>query len=93
MRNVGLLFAAAPVDTLCGAPCGPATFTPSNPVRVSFPGGAAATITHPNVAECPGQWVVHEISNFFYTQVTDPLQVRGGFTKRNAPAAALARAC
>lgn len=49
---------------------------PTNPVRVQLVSNATSnvTITTPNVIECPGQWVVHEVDGLLYTQVTDPLQ-------------------
>lgn len=68
--------AAEPVETLCGSACGPVQFMPTNPVRVQLVSNATSnvTITTPNVIECPGQWVVHEVDGLLYTQVTDPLQ-------------------
>ncbi len=35
---------------------------------------ANVTIVTPNVLDCPGQYVVHEVDGFLFTQVTDPLQ-------------------
>jgi hypothetical protein len=64
-----------PVPTLCGATCGDVQFTPGNPVtvhRVNMP-EAVVNITTPNIAQCPGQWVIHEVTGYLYNNVTDPV--------------------
>ena len=57
-------------------PCGRSVFAAEQPVRVSLERNASAstTITKLNAYDCPGQYVVHEVDAFLYTQVADPVQ-------------------
>jgi hypothetical protein len=64
-----------PVPTLCGAVCGDVEFTPGESVqvhRVNMP-SSVVNITTPNVAQCPGYWVIHEVDGYLFTNVTDPV--------------------
>lgn len=68
-----------PVPTLCGAVCGDVQFTPGESVtvhRVNMP-DVTVNITEPNVAQCPGQWVIHEVGGYLYNNVTDPVAAAG----------------
>lgn len=64
-----------PVPTLCGAECGDVQFTQGESVtvhRVNMP-DATINITVPNVAQCPGEWVIHEVGGYLFHNVTDPV--------------------
>jgi hypothetical protein len=64
-----------PVPTLCGNVCGDVQFTPGETVQVHRVNNPTQTvnITTPNAAVCQGQWVIHEVSGYLYTNVTDPV--------------------
>jgi len=64
-----------PVPTLCGVECGDVQFTPGESVtvsRVNMP-DVTVNITEPNVAQCPGEWVIHEVDGYLFNNVTDPV--------------------
>jgi hypothetical protein len=72
-----------PVDTLCGEACGPVQFSlvggedgqePRVQVSMANNASISVNVTRPNVAECPGVYVIHEVDGYLFNQVQNPLE-------------------
>ena len=66
-----------PVNTLCTDTCGQLAFVnkTSEIVELVRHPNVNVTITTPNVAVCPGKWVVHEVSSILYYENPNPANV------------------